>query len=158
MKIMIFFSCLYFFCINAASGSEEALIKVIVTIQEGQGMTEDNLNTEMLHFVESWTKNKVIESSIKSMEAQGYKFGDYNSDVDSTSYYLDASGKRLGVIKVSSILKSNRKLGMKAVRVFGIVGNNIHTVGCIRGNLEEIPITFGECGNKIEEVFSIKFK
>ena len=82
----------------------------------------------------------------------GYNPKDFNPNVTANSLYVSFAGKKLGVIKINS---DNQ---IRSVTIFGIKGNELHRVTCVRASNRDIPILTGECGNKVKETFGVSIQ
>jgi len=122
--------------IIAISGSENA-----------DGATQNDFNIDMLNYLESHTKNKIKEKMDAYLKAQGIKNPKYQ--INSSAVYMNVQNMKLAVVRLS-IEKTNQ------VHIFGIKGKELIRVACTSETQETIPISYGVCGDKINQAYGVK--
>lgn len=123
-------------------------IRVVVASQNSDGATQQNFDSNFLKNLEAYTVERVKIRTKEYLASQGYP----NSDVQFTSEatYVESGPRKLAVIRLRASEGSNQVL------IAGIVENELKRVTCVRNSTEMIPISYGECGQKINEVFGVK--
>ena len=127
----------------AADSSE---ITVLTGSQTADGMTQDDLNMEMLAAIELTTKNKLKEKMVDVMIADGIKQPKF--EVNASSVYVTVQGLKLAVVKLK-IENTNQ------VFIYGIKGDELLRVGCLSLTKKTIPISYGKCGEAIKKVYGV---
>ncbi len=121
------------------------MIHVVVTIQDPDGVSQSDLDSEYLKALELWTIARTKINAIKALKAQGQPA--VAPSVVANSVYAYAGPTKLAVIR----LTVGGSVAM--VSLVGIIGSEMRHVGCVRESVEPIPITLGPCGEKIKEIF-----
>lgn len=153
----LFLTVMFLHClVGSAVAAESYPIKVVTTLQSSDGLTESDMNMEMLSAFEDWFKVEYLDKSKQSFMRQGYSDNQFDGGARSTSHYVMRSGRKLGIVNISGFLKSTNQTVIQIVRVFGLVDEGLATVGCLRLSDETIPVTFGACGEKVNEVFGLR--
>ena len=156
LSTLLFFSLVLQHFVSGAIAAEDFPVKVVTTLQGSNGLTESDMDMEMLSAFEEWVKAEYLDKSKQSFMRQGYSEDKFDGAAISTSHYVMRSGKKLGIVNVSGLLKSQNLTVIKLVRVFGLVDDGLATVGCVRLSDKTIPITFGVCGAGVNEVFGLR--
>lgn len=121
-------------------------ITVFTSSQTADGMTQDDLNMEMLATIELMTKNKLTEKMVAFMIDDGIKQPKF--EVNASSVYVTVQGLKLAVVKLK-IENTNQ------VFIYGIKGDELLRVGCISQTKKTIPISYGKCGEAIKKVYGV---
>lgn len=132
---------------NSSSGLAAPKTVVSVTSQDSGGVTPDQLDMNFLRNLEEWTVERTRVNVRKAQAANGLP--DEVPELTSEAGYLEMSNRKLAVIRV------NVESGVRMVKVVGIVGDKLKSVGCVQESQDKVPITFGECADKISEVFGV---
>lgn len=128
-----------------------APIKAVITIQDTEGTTEADLDIESLKRLENWLVKTSLQGARESYAEQGFDPKTFNPKIDVGSVYVMTGGKKLAVIKM------NMENQVRTLWVLGFHRGEFLRVTCIRASNHDIPIIFGECGQKITEAFSVSF-
>ena len=131
---------------EAAARSKNAELRIIVSRQDAEGVTQKDLDLEALKKLEAYTLETVRKRTKDNQVAEGLPPTDMNFTAESV--YVESGGLKLAVIRI-------RNDYLFAVTVMGIVGKELIRVGCLRPSPERIPIASGQCAEKINEVFNI---
>lgn len=123
-------------------------IRVVVSSQDPEGVTQQNFDLNSLKNLEAYTVERVRQKTKEYLASQGYP----NTNVEFTSEatYVESGSVKLAVIRLRASEGSNQ------VFIAGIVGNEFKRVSCVRNSIETIPISYGACADKIKEVFGVK--
>jgi hypothetical protein len=129
-----------------AGGSNEVI--VLSGSESSDGLTQNDLDINMLAKIEMMIKTKAKEKSLAYMTAHGYK--DAKIQVKASSAYLTVEGIKLAIVKLN-LASTNQ------VHVIGIKEGELLRVACIRQTEEPVPISYGKCGDQIRKVFGVNF-
>lgn len=135
--------------------AERPSIKVITTIQDGEGLTQNDMSMDMLVNIEELAKAEWLENAKQSVLRQGVPEEQFVGRVESSSHYVVRSGRKLGVVNLSYFLGEDPSPVGQMVRVFGFVEEGIAIVGCFRFSEDTIPIGSGPCGEEINNAFAL---
>lgn len=135
---------------SAPQPSANQNIRVVVSSQDSQGVTQQNFDLNCLKNLEAYTVERVKIKTKEYLASQGYP----NADVHFTSEatYVESGPMKLAVIRLRVTEGSNH------VFIVGIVGKELKRIGCIRNSTETIPISYGVYAEKVKEVFGVKIK
>lgn len=132
---------------RAASVPAPRRVTVTVTSQDAAGATEDQFDIDFLKNLEAWVVERVRANTSKAIATHG--LSEESTQIRSEATYLETDGHRLAVIRI----KNGDDVSMASV--IGIVGDELKRVNCIEESSERVPITFGECGAKVSQVFGV---
>lgn len=118
---------------------------VAVTSQDALGQTELVFDEDFLRNLENWTTERVVANTKKAMINNGLQPTEPNTQAQSG--YVEMLNHKLAVVRVVS----DNQVSM--LRVTGIVGAELKSVGCTQESPESIPLTFGACGDRVKQVF-----
>ena len=150
--LIIFLHCF----VGGVASAENYPIRVVTTLESSNGLTENDMDMNMLSAFEEQVKAEFLENSKQSFMRQGYSEDLFDGGARSTSHYVMRSGRKLGIVNISGFFMSTNQTVIQIVRTFGLVDDGLATVGCLRLSDEAIPVTFGACGEKVNEVFGVK--
>jgi len=134
-------------CSNALAVNDD--ITALASIQDAEGVTQSDFNLDMLRAFENHTVATMKEKMSSNLRDKG--FPNAKVDIVPSSVYFDVSGKRLAVVRLK-----HPPYALNQVFVFGVVGKELRRVVCTRQAAEQIPLSYGSCSKKIEEVYGIK--
>ena len=123
-------------------------IRVAVSSQDSEGVTQQNFDMHFLKNLEAYTVERVTLKAKEFLASQGHTNTQLN--ISSEAIYAESGSMKLAVIRLRGSDGSNQ------VFITGIVGNELKRVACIRKSTETIPISYGICAEKINEVFGTK--
>jgi len=129
------------------SGIGAGEVVTVASVQDAEGATQADLNMDMLHFLEQYTVKRAVANAQKHFEAMGY---DGKISMESNALYVDSGSMKFAVIRMWPSIES---VEMGAVSVIGIQGTDLKRVLCLSESREQIPISYGVCGEKIRQVF-----
>lgn len=132
---------------DAAAIAKKEPTRIVVSRQDAEGVTQKDLDLQALKFFETHALETIKKRTKDNLAAQGLPPTDMNLTAESN--YVESGGFKFAVIRIRSDY-------LFAVTVMGIVGKELIRVNCLRSSPEPIPITFGQCAEKINEVFNIK--
>ncbi len=127
------------------TGNQE--IRVVVSSQDAEGVTQQNFDINFLKNLEAYTIKRVKQKANEYFASQGQQ--NTQLDITSEATYVETGPTKLAVVRLKSS-ESNHVL------IVGIVGKELKRVSCIKNSIETIPISYGVCGDKIGEIFTAK--
>jgi hypothetical protein len=128
---------------SATSTQQPTDIRVVVSSQDAQGVTQNNMDINFLKNLEDYTVTRLKQKTKEILVARGLQGDEPN--ITSEAVYVGDGKNKLAVIRV----KSNP--GPYSLFITGIVGNELRRITCLSS--EPIPISYGACGEKVQEVF-----
>ena len=133
---------------SAPQPSANQNIRVVVSSQDSEGVTQQSFDLNFLKNLEAYTVERVKIKSKEYLASQGYP----NAEVHFTSEatYVESGPMKLAVIRLRASEGSNQ------VFIAGIVGKELKRIACVRNSTETIPISYGVCAEKVNEVFGVK--
>lgn len=126
-------------------------IRVLVSSQDSEGITQQNFDLNFLKNLEAYTVERVKVKTKEYLVSQGHPNAVVNFTSEAT--YVESGHMKLAVIRLRA---SEGSEGSNQVLIFGIIGNELKKIACIRNSTETIPISYGVCADKIKEVFGVK--
>lgn len=127
-------------------------IKIVVASQESEGLTQNEFSMEFLKNLEKYIVSNVKLKAKEILRSQGMSGA--KVDISSESTYVENSGVKLAVIRLRSFAGSYET---NEVFISGIVNNEFKRIACVRNSKTTIPIFYGDCSEKIKEVFGIEW-
>lgn len=124
-------------------------VQAFTTAQSSEGVTESDLNQEVLSNLETWLIQTMLQKGRNKYAEMGYNPKDFNPKITANSVYVTAGGKKLAVIKI------NMNQTMRTVTIMGIKGNEFQRVNCIRASNHDIPVWSGPCGDEVRKTFGV---
>lgn len=131
---------------SGSSATANASIRTLVSSQDAEGVTQEQLDLDALKNLESYTVQRATIKAKEHLASAGYP----NSEVHYTSeaIYVESGSMKLAVIRLKA-------RGTRQVLIVGIVGEELKRVLCQREAEEAIPLSYGPCSEKIREVFGV---
>lgn len=123
-------------------------VRVVVSSQDSEGVTQQSFDLNFLKNLELYTVERVKQRTKEYMASQGYQ--EANVDFASEATYVESGSMKLAVIRLRAPGISNQ------VFVAGIAGGELKRVGCVSNSTQTIPISYGVCADKINEVFGVR--
>jgi hypothetical protein len=126
-------------------------VKAISTHEDAKGMTEENMNLELINDFDSYFKNKLIKTMEQAYIDNGYDPIYVPKNITSRSFYVTIDGKKLAVIiyNLNDIARHTVILGFK--------NKELLRVNCIKPGDDDILLAAGECNKEIEKTFGVSF-
>lgn len=100
--------------------------------------------------LEEYTVERMTLRTKERLASQG--LANVQVDFTAESTYVEIGARKLAVIRLHDGSDASRQ-----VVIAGVVGAELKRVWCVRRSPENIPVTSGVCGERVEEVFGIKF-
>jgi hypothetical protein len=134
--------------VSKDSKLDSSKIHITVGRQNLDGFNASSMNSDFLKWFEQYSKKRVEQISAEYMASIGKSKEKLTLKSEAT--YLEKDQKKLAVIRFY-------QPGMEIffLMVGGVVGDEFVRVGCFRYSSVKIPMTYGECGSKISEVYAI---
>lgn len=123
-------------------------MRVMVSRQDSEGVTEADFSPEFLKNLESWTVERVAANADKYLDAA--KVPESERNFVGESVYVETDGHKLAVTKL--------RIGEEVPGAFivGIVGKELVRVVCFDRSGSNVAVTSGPCGEKLHEVFGFR--
>lgn len=137
--------------ISTQDASHDRGVRVLVASQDAEGVTQRDLDLEALKNLEVYSVKQSEKKTKEYLAVQGYP--DAVVSFTSGATYVESGSMKLAVIRIRGSVASNEMYG---VEIYGIVGNEFKRILCIRESAEAIPISYGVCADKIQEVFGVR--
>jgi hypothetical protein len=120
-------------------------VTVGTTIESSSGVTEDQMNLELLDIL-----TKAVTEQVKDLAAKQEKAGGPTAPLMfPESAYVVMSGKKLAVIKI-------RSQGAASIAVIlGIDKQELIKVTCVNKKNEDVDISKGKCFDEIKKSFKL---
>lgn len=139
---------------SALQPSTNQEIRVTVSSQDSEGVTQQNFDLNFLKNLETYTVEGVKVKTKEYLVSQGYPNADVNNvNLTSEATYVESGPMKLAVIRLRA---SKGSEGSNQVLIVGTIGNELKQIVCVRNSTETIPISCGVCAEKIKEVFGVK--
>ncbi|CAN5588929.1 hypothetical protein BH09GEM1_BH09GEM1_48160 [soil metagenome] len=124
--------------------SGEQNIVALVARQPSEGVTEDQMDTAFIERFGQWVAERIYANAVKHQRAEG---GTAVEPMTPESVIVESAGKRFGVVRL-------RSQGATLIAtIVGIDGTDIVRVTCVSKTIQDVPIGYGACGEKIKETF-----
>ena len=120
-------------------------LQVVVSRQDSEGATAADLGPVFLKNFETYTVERMTARTQDIYKQRGIAGAVAFS---AESNYVELEGAQLAVVRLRG------PEGSTAVVLAGILGTELVRVSCVSTAPQEIPITFGPCGQKVREVFN----
>jgi len=119
--------------------------KVVVGSQDAEGVTQEQLDLNFLNNLEAHTLERVKVKVKDRLMSLGYS--DVEPALTSEATYIQSGKTKLAIIRIKGNDAGNQ------VFISGIAGAELKRIACISASQTTIPVSYGECGEKIREVF-----
>lgn len=134
-----------------ASQVQQSDLIVTAISEPANGWTNDTaLTPANLAFLEDSVRSKLAlraNEYFKNEGITGVSIG--TSDIRSASWILDAEGERYGVIDIQAD-------PIRLKKVLHLRGDVLTHVNCLSRSGQNLPLSYGPCGAKIEEMFGVQ--
>lgn len=120
-------------------------IRAVVTEQDSQGLTDENLNSASLNIFKEW----IVDLASTTLKLLYRTKKDVKSQILVDAKYIMYKKRKLIVADISFTTGA-----VKIVRVMGIKGKKLMNVACTSISGQNIEIFSGICGDKVKDVFN----
>jgi hypothetical protein len=138
------------FAMNAGAQENKQLPQIVVIAgsEDAEGVTQKDFDLSTLKVLENRTLDQLKTKMQNYLRSQGEK--SIVSKLTSESNYIELGKFKLAVVRIKA-------QAVNQVFVFGIKGQELKRVACARTTKfeESIPLSYGPCGEKIQEVFGV---
>ena len=131
-------------------GGEIPEVVVLDSVEPAEGITEKEMSKEFLSNYSSFIKEDLVDGVRQYLESQNKHLPD-DFDISSESFYINASDKKLAVVRFNIAGSAN------GLVVLGIKGDKLHRILCNNQSVEKISLMHGKCANRISEIFKVDF-
>jgi len=143
----------------AALGQSE-VIDIAVAEQSARGLTDARWTTRLLRLQEESAVNSALNDGRQAFFLAGGTNSDWKPRVRHDSTFLTVNGRKFGVVTAAVTMEFNSTqskstIALTAVRIMGIRGNDLVSVGCLRATDRPIPIADGPCAAAIKKTFGL---
>lgn len=154
--INVLYSIGLFQATNSSDRTTIAPVSVIATLHDREGLTENDFDLNMLKNSEKLAIDSCIQQIRQSLASRGVTSTQLSPIPVSESHFVTIAGKKLGIITLNVYpSKNDQTIISKAIRIIGFTPQGIETVNCIVSGDANIPLYFGECGEKVQQVFGV---
>lgn len=129
---------------------EQSDLKVRIDTQPARSMSSEDMDADFLDQFEREMAKDVRQAAEQNLQAQGISGTDLS--MESSAFYTFAGTNKLLVLRIAMTVSG----GGSAVRqtmVTGFTAEERRVVTCATISTQNIPITYGKCGNAIERAF-----
>lgn len=135
-------------------------IEIAVAEQFANGLTDARWTTKLLKLQEESAVVSALDYGKQVFALAGGASSDWKPRVHHDSTFLTAKGRKFGVVKAaltmnSSATQTASTIAVTAVRVMGIMGKNLVSVGCLRARDKPISVSAGPCAAAIRKAFGV---
>ncbi len=135
-------------------------IQIAVAEQFAKGLTDARWTTRLLKLQEKSAVDSALEYGKQVFDFAGGASSEWKPRVRHDSLFLTAAGRKFGVVNAaltmnSSATQADSVTSVTAVRVMGIVGKNLVSVGCLRASAKPISVSSGPCAVAIRKAFGV---
>ena len=135
-------------------------IQIAVAEQFAKGLTDARWTTRLLKLQEKAAVDSALDYGKQVFDFAGGASSEWKPTVRHDSLFLTAAGRKFGVVKAaltmnSSATQADSVISVTAVRVMGIVGKNLVSVGCLRASAKPISVSSGPCSVAIRKAFGV---
>jgi hypothetical protein len=125
-----------------------AQVRISVTSMDSSGLTARDFNTDFLRSLRAYILQEARQLKRDSIDRQGLSSLDVEAEmnrVSSEALYVHA-GSKLALVRL-------QMPGRHSVDIVGFVDDKLRRINCSHSFEEIIPVSYGSCAEKIEEVF-----
>lgn len=136
-------------------------IKIAVARQSAGGLTDARWTTKLLKIQEESAINSALNDSKQAFTDAGGAISDWKPLVRHESTFRTVNGRKFGVVKSAlsmefTVGQAKSTIAVAAVRVMGIMGKDLMSVGCLRAVDRPIPVADGLCAEAIKKTFGVR--
>lgn len=126
------------------------VVAAVTSQNNTEGFSEAHLDMDVLSRLEDWVADTTKEKLLAEYAARGLDVGDVENRIVTESLYLTIQGKKLALVK------TNMAELVRHVTIFGFKGDQFNRVTCIQQGGHDIPLSRGQCAEKIYEAFGVR--
>jgi len=144
------FYFLFFLSVNICFAVDKQEIIVFTSSEDAEGVTQKDFDIPLLKYFENKTVTKLKEKINLSLKNDGLIKS--TIEIEPSSVYINIQNTKLAVIKIKVIVNGYVSY---QIHIFGIKGNTLMRVACVRQSDEQIPISYGKCNEQINKTYGI---
>lgn len=145
--ILLSLALLFPTLVYAENSNEKSKIYAAISIQSADGVTQGDMNQEFLKILENHITQRVKFHAEQYLKSIGSKTKTIK--IEASSVYLFLENKKLAVTRINAANASQ-------VHIFGIKGDEAIRVACAHDLAAPIPLSYGNCADKIYEAYGVK--
>ena len=143
----------------AAPGQSDD-IKILVAKQSAKSLTDARWTTKLLKLQEESAVDSALNYGKQAFAVAGGASSDWKPRVRHDSTFLTVNGRKFGVVNAAltmefSDMQTKAVIAVSAVRVMGIKGKNLVSVGCLQAADKPISVASGPCAAVIKKTFGV---
>src|ERR1035437_4738932 len=135
-------------------------IQIAVAEQFAAGLTDARWTTRLLKLQEQSAVDSALNYGKQAFAVAGGARSDWKPRVRHDSTFLTVNGRKFGVVNAAltmefSDMQTKTVIAVSAVRVMGIKGKNLVSVGCLQAVDNPISVASGPCAAVIKKTFGV---
>jgi hypothetical protein len=137
-------------------------IQIAVAEQFAVGLTQERWTANLLRLQEDSAVDSALRYGRQAFFLAGGTSPDWKPKVRHEAAFLTVNGRKFGVLKAAVTLELDARqpkstLAVTAVRIMGLEGKNLISVGCLRATGQPISVASGPCAAAIRKTFGVGF-
>ena len=135
-------------------------IQIAFAEQSAKGLTDSRWTTKLLKLQEKSAVGSALNYGRQVFALAGGASAEWKPRVRHHSTFLTVNGRKFGVVNAALTMNSgatqtDSTIAVTAVRVMGIMGKNLVSVGCLRASAKPISVAAGPCAAAIRKAFGV---
>lgn len=135
-------------------------IQIAVAEQFAKGLTDARWTTKLLKLQEKSAVDSALNYGKQVFAFAGGTSSEWKPRIRHHSTFLTTDGRKFGVINAALTMnaiatQTDSTIAVTAVRVMGIMGKNLVSVGCLRASNKPISVATGPCAAAIRKAFGV---
>lgn len=150
-------------CTLASLGAlaQSGNIQIAVAEQFAEGLTDAKWTTRLLKLQEQSAMDSALNYGKQAFAVAGGASYDWKPRVRQDSTFVTVNGRKFGVVNAAltlefSDVRTRTVIAVSAVRVMGIKGKNLVSVGCLQAVDKPISVASGPCAAAIKNTFGVE--
>lgn len=123
-------------------------IQTVTSSQDAEAITQEKMSIEFLRNFENYTVDRIKVKMSEYLTSVGRQHEQVN--LSSAATYVQIGQVKLAVVRISDAVS-------RQVIVAGVVGKELRRVVCVRKSIEDIPVSYGPCAEKVQQTFGVTF-
>ena len=143
-----------------AAPAQSESIQIAVAEQFAEGLTDARWTTSLLRLQEQAAVDSALNYGKQAFAVAGGASSDWKPRVRHDSTFLTVNGRKFGVVNAAltmefSDMQARTVIAVSAVRVMGIKGKKLVSVGCLQAVDRPISVASGPCAAAIKKNFGV---
>ena len=135
-------------------------IQIAVAEQFAAGLTDARWTTKLLKLQEESAVDSALNYGKQAFAVAGGASSDWKPRVRHDSTFLTVNGRKFGVVNAALTMEfrdmqTKAVIAVSAVRIMGIKGKNLVSVGCLQAADKPISVASGPCAAVIKKTFGV---